>query len=119
MAQLSGPASRPDALLLIGTYRPADVVASSHPLHGVVQELQAKGQCHHLALAPLSESAINAYLTNHFTQTELPTEVSHAIQRRTEGNPLFLVNIVAYLSDQGLLRPEAGPEELAAQSSGH
>lgn len=44
----------PMRLLLIGTYRPADVMASNHPLRGMLQELQAKGQCHHLGLTPLS-----------------------------------------------------------------
>ena len=42
----------PLPFLLIGTYRPADVVASEHPLRRVVQELQAKGQSQEIALAP-------------------------------------------------------------------
>ena len=32
----------PAKLLILGTYRPADVLAGNHPLHGVVQELQAR-----------------------------------------------------------------------------
>lgn len=57
-------------------------------------------------------NAVSEYLTGHFPQTELPAEVSQAIQRRAAGNPLFVVNVVTYLADQGLLRPETGSEEL-------
>src|SRR5262249_59397159 len=34
----------PLRLLLIGAYRPADVIASGHPLHALTQELRGKGQ---------------------------------------------------------------------------
>ena len=49
----------PAKLLILGTYRPADVLASNHPLHGAVQELQARGQCEELQLTPLAEEAIS------------------------------------------------------------
>ncbi len=42
----------PAKLLLIGTYRPQDVLLSSHPLRGVVQELTARGWCEELPLHP-------------------------------------------------------------------
>ena len=101
----------PMRLLVLGTYRSTDALASSHPLRGVVQELQAKGQCRHLALAPLSDAAVTEYLRTHFPQTQLPAEVSQAIQRRAGGNPLFLMNVVRDLAAQGLLGPAADSEQ--------
>src|SRR5262245_51696193 len=35
---------QPAKLLILGTYRPADMLASNHPLGGIVQELQARSQ---------------------------------------------------------------------------
>ena len=41
LAQRRGPA----CLLLLGTYRPTDVIVSGHPLKAMKQELQVHGQC--------------------------------------------------------------------------
>ena len=45
-------ARRRDAarLLVLGTYRPADVVASAHPLRPVKQELEVHGHCEEMPL---------------------------------------------------------------------
>ena len=90
----------PMKLLLIGTYRPADVLAGEHPLRGVVQELRAKNQCEELPLAPLSEAAVGEYLNGFFPDTPQSAEVRRAMYHRTGGNPLFMVNVVDYLVQQ-------------------
>jgi len=94
---LSHLASRqePARLLLLGTYRPAEVTASSHPLKTVKQELQTHGRCGELSLGFLSEAAVAKYLaarcavgTHHLAP--LP-QLAHIIHQRTDGNPLFMV----------------------------
>ena len=40
----------PARLMVIGTYRPVDVILSEHPLKGVKRELQAHGLCQELPL---------------------------------------------------------------------
>ena len=40
----------PARLMVIGTYRPVEVILVEHPLKGVKRELQAHGLCHELAL---------------------------------------------------------------------
>ena len=47
----------PARLLIIGTYRPVEVLTRDHPLKGIKQELQLHGQCEELALDFLSEAA--------------------------------------------------------------
>ena len=49
-------------LLVIGTYRPVNVLLSDHPLHVVKQELQLHGHCQELALGLLTEMEVTAYL---------------------------------------------------------
>ena len=56
----------PAKLLIIGTYRPADMLASNHPLRGIVQELQARRQCEELRVMPLEKAAIGEYLHSRF-----------------------------------------------------
>jgi hypothetical protein len=52
--------------MLIGTYRPADVIVSAHPLKTVTRELQAHGLCHELWPDCLSEIAVGQYLADRF-----------------------------------------------------
>ncbi len=104
----------PAKLLILGAYRPADVLASNHPLHGIVQELQARGQCEELRLTPFAEEAISEYLavrlkTDMGTQRAAPLQqLTPVLHRRTGGNPLFIVNTVDDLIRQGVLAEEAG-----------
>jgi hypothetical protein len=74
-------------LLLIGTYRAPDALATSHPLFAAVQELRLRGACHHLPLAPLSRASIAAYLHDRGGGA-VPPGVVDLIQQRTEGSPL-------------------------------
>lgn len=103
----------PAKLLILGTYRPADVQMSHHPLHGIVQELQARSQCEVLRLAPLAEEAIAEYLAvrlkiNNETRPVASLPFLPLLHQRTGGNPLFLVNTVDDLIRQGIFAEEAG-----------
>jgi predicted ATPase len=53
-------------LLVIGTYRPVDILANGHPLRAVVQELQLHRQCEELRLGFLTEENVAAYLATRF-----------------------------------------------------
>src|SRR5262249_46232421 len=84
-------------LMLIGTYRPVDMVVSGHPLKGVKQELLAKQQWEELPLEYLSKESVAKYLSIRFPANRFPAELAGLIQERTDGNPLFMVNTVDYL----------------------
>ena len=98
----------PARLLLLSTYRPADVLVSNHPLRAVVQGLQAKQQCEEIRLAPLGEEAITAYLARRFGELSEPSALAATLTHRTGGNPLFIVNTVDYLVEQEIVTEEAG-----------
>ena len=53
-------------LLILGTYRPVEVLTRTHPLKAVKHELQLHGQCQELALDFLSEAAVAEYLAGRF-----------------------------------------------------
>src|SRR5262245_27927779 len=90
-------------LLVIGTYRPAEMLSKEHPLNEVVQELYAHHLCAELALGLLSEVEIAEYLRKRFPTNALPQSFVRALHQRTEGNPLFLVNVVDDLVSQEVI----------------
>ena len=102
-------------LMLIGTYRPVELIVSGHPLKAVKQELLAKQQCEELALEYLSEEAVAMYLSIRFPANRFPAELAGLIQERTEGNPLFMVNAVDYLVAEGLIGETEESWELAVE----
>jgi predicted ATPase len=91
----------PAHLMLIGTYRTAELIVSRHPLKVVKQELLAKRQCEELPLEYLSDEAVARYLSVRFPSNRFPAELARLIYERTEGNPLFMVNAVDYLVAEG------------------
>src|SRR4030095_2401573 len=84
-------------LMVVGTYRPVDVILGEHPLKAVKRELQAHGLCRELPLEYLTEAAVEQYLAVTLPGHQLPRWLARLIHRRTEGNPLFMVNLVEYL----------------------
>ncbi len=97
-------------LMVLGTYRPADLIVLKHPLKQTKQELLLHGQCQELRLECLTESAVEAFLTQRFianTETAASLHaVAEVVHQRTEGNPLFMVNLVEYFVEQHLLLQE-------------
>ena len=94
----------PARLLLIGTYRPVDVILGDHPLRRLKPELQAHGLCHELPLEYLDQGAIAEYLDARFARHRFPrSRLARLIHSRTEGNPLFMVNLVEYLVDEAVI----------------
>jgi DNA-binding winged helix-turn-helix (wHTH) protein/predicted ATPase len=83
-------------LIVIGTYRPVDVILGDHPLKAVKRELLAHGLCRELPLEYLTEAAVEEYLGVTLPGHRLPKWLVRIIHRRTEGNPLFMVNLVEY-----------------------
>lgn len=98
----------PARLLIIGTYRPVEVIVHAHPLHAVKQDLQLHGYCMELPLMPLSEAAVAAYLLERFPGHGFPAAMAAWLQQHTDGNPLFLVTMAQALVEQGVLEERGG-----------
>jgi len=109
----------PARLLILGTYRPVEAIMRDHPLKALKQELQLHGLCIEFPLEFLSAKAVKQYLIARFATdspllraaglSEYPAEevlqqLSRIIYQRTDGNPLFMVNLVDYLVERGFLQ---------------
>src|SRR5262249_658919 len=95
--------SRPSRLLLIGAYRPVDVILSGHPLRTVKQELEMHRRCEELVVEFLNEEAVGGYLAARFPAKQFANDLARLIFERTDGNPLFMINVVDYLLARGLI----------------
>jgi tetratricopeptide (TPR) repeat protein len=91
-----------------------------HPLHAIKQELQVHRQCEELLLPFLTEAAMAEYCAARFPGVALPAGLIHLVYQRTDGNPLFMINVMDDWIAQGILVEEDGrwtlrrePAELA------
>ena len=121
LALLSVLAQRQEAarLLVLTTYRPADISNADHPLAALSQELHMHRQCGELSLAFLSASAVGEYLAGRFPlDTSGHAQLTELLHRHTDGNPLFLVNLLDYLVAHGYLTEVDGRWEVQARLFG-
>ena len=99
----------PARLLLIGTYRPVEALREDHPLKTVIEELFLHQHGQELPLSLLDQDAVETYVATRLP-VEKPTprpirQLAQAVYQRTEGHPLFMVNIV-----EELLSPKEGQD---------
>ena len=103
LARRRGPAK----LMLLCTYRPADVEADS-PLKLLKQDLVVHGLCTELTLEHLDEAEIADYVGAEFPEAEFPSGLAGFIHRHSGGNALFMTAIVREMVDNGTIARAAG-----------
>ena len=79
--------------MILGTYRPVDVVLSHSPLKAIKQDLLAHQLCSEVALERLEEPQIAQYLIAEYGM-DSPTDLANLVYRHSGGNALFMVAIV-------------------------
>src|SRR5262249_1914142 len=95
-------------LMLIGSYRPADVIVSGPPLRTIAQDLHSRRLSRQLWPDYLTESAIAEYLQGQFPDHDFPPGLSQLIHRQTGGNPLFVTAIVHDLLGNQFIQKHGG-----------
>jgi tetratricopeptide (TPR) repeat protein len=88
-------------LLIIGTYRDVEV-DRNHPLSAALAELRRVPSFGRVLLRGLNVDEVRRMLTR-ITHEEIPVGLAEAVHRQTEGNPLFVQEVVRYLIEQKLL----------------
>lgn len=96
----------PARLLILGTYRPGDVLIQQHPLGRMLTELRLHQQCVDIRLDDLPEAEVATYLQQRFGLRRVPEALLHLLYQRCSGNPLFLVALVDALVHQGILHTQ-------------
>jgi DNA-binding winged helix-turn-helix (wHTH) protein/tetratricopeptide (TPR) repeat protein len=98
----------PAKLLVLGTFRPADLIVSGSPLKALRQDLLLHRLSHEVELERLQESDVAAYVTAEFAPGDLPAGLATVIHRHSDGNPLFMTAMLDHLAQRGVLSQKSG-----------
>jgi predicted ATPase len=99
----------------VSAYRPAELLRVSHPFVGVKLELQGHGICRETLMSLLTSSDVDRYLVLTFPGHTFPPALANRIHQRTEGNPLFMADLVRFLRDRGVLAEREGRWNLVGE----
>ncbi len=95
----------PARLLIVGAYRPVEVLLNKHPLRNLIAELRPHPQCPELVLDYLSGESVQDYVLLRCGHEPGLKELAETLHRRTGGHPLFLTTIVDELMRRRILEP--------------
>ena len=93
-------------LLILGTYRDVEV-DRNHPLSATLAELRRVVHIGRVLLRGLNADEVRRMLES-ITRESVPWGLAEAVHRQTEGNPLFVQEVVRYLVEQRLLARAGG-----------
>jgi hypothetical protein len=99
-------------LLVIGTYRDVEV-DRSHPLSPALAELRRGSEFGRVLLRGLGTPEVQRMLQA-ITGQAVPGSLAESIHRQTEGNPLFVQEVVRYLVEEGHLGHGQGTVALSS-----
>ena len=91
-------------LLIVATYRDVEV-DRAHPLSGALAELRRVKSFDRIGLRGLTADEVQRMMTS-IAGRDVPWGVSEAVHRQTEGNPLFVQEVLRYLVEEGILARE-------------
>ncbi len=86
------------AILIIGTYREMEVTRK-HPLFESLGEIGREAKLRRIGLKGLSAQEVSGFLQSSIEQA-LPEEFLQTLYEKTEGNPLFVSEIVGILQQE-------------------
>ncbi|NOZ28314.1 MAG: AAA family ATPase [Chloroflexi bacterium] len=90
-------------VLLVGSYRIGEV-EPQHPFHGLREQLHRQGLAVSLRLPPLSVAAVEDMVARMSGAGAAAVPLARRLHHKTEGNPLFIIEIVKELFEVGTLR---------------
>src|SRR4030095_770053 len=94
---------QPAKLLVLGTFRPADLIVFESPLKRLKQDLVLHRLGSEVTLERLEETDIVEYLAGEFADGDPPEGLARVIHRHTDGNPLFMTAMLDHLLQQGAI----------------
>jgi tetratricopeptide (TPR) repeat protein len=108
--------TRESGLLIMGSYRPEDIVAmdgKSHPLVGTMELMDHENLYEKIDISRLPEESIDEFLSSLLKDVDFHPEFRNKIYTETEGNPLFLIELVKFLVDDKIIETYDGIWKLA------
>jgi len=95
-------------LLIVGTYRDVEV-DRSHALSGALADLRRITNFSRVSLRGLGADDVQKMLAT-IAGREVPWALAEQVHRQTEGNPLFVQEVLRYLVEEGFLQRDSRGE---------
>ena len=93
-------------LLVVGNYRDVEV-DRTHPLSAALADLKRVSNYGRVILRGLNADEVKRMLET-ITRESVPWGMAETVHRQTEGNPLFVQEVVRYLAEEGLIKQKDG-----------
>jgi predicted ATPase/predicted Ser/Thr protein kinase len=100
-------------VLVLLTYRASEMQLARHPYLRIRGDLQAAGVLRELPLDFLGKEDVDRYLALEFPDHRFPEAFGDLVHAKTEGSPLFMVDLLRYLRDRGVIADLQGHWALA------
>ena len=101
-------------LLLVGTYRDIEV-DRTHALSATLAELRRNADFDRVLLRGLTADEVER-MVNAIVGQEIRWGFAEAVHRQTEGNPLFVQEVLRYLVEEGLFARQEGRWQRAGET---
>ena len=98
-------------ILVIVTYRRSELLLLKHPFVRVERDLLARSICREIDVELLFAGDVERYIGLEFLGNCFPREFAGLIHGRTEGNPLFMVDLLRYLRDRKVIVKAEGKQD--------
>jgi DNA-binding winged helix-turn-helix (wHTH) protein/tetratricopeptide (TPR) repeat protein len=95
-------------LLIVVGFRASEMVLERHPFLAVQLELEGRRLCRVLPLRLLERDAVAAFIDLAFPDHRFPADLAEFIHGKTDGNPLFMVDVLRDLRDRGTIVADGG-----------
>ncbi|MBU7030389.1 MAG: tetratricopeptide repeat protein [Theionarchaea archaeon] len=100
-----------DQIFIIGAYRTEEVNISEagqpHFLKEILNKMNCRSNVVTIGLEPLEPEEVSKYISKAYLNNDFPEEFIGSIHPKTGGNPLFVVELMKLLEEEGIIVREA------------
>jgi tetratricopeptide (TPR) repeat protein len=95
--------TRHDPVFIIATYRPEELIAEEgkrHPLQTTLDMLDKENIYQEIRLNRLDKLGTQSVVNSVFADAQFPEDFYDTVYKETEGNPLFVLEVLRYFQDE-------------------
>jgi tetratricopeptide (TPR) repeat protein len=111
--------TRDSKFLIIGSYRPEDVAPmkmEGHPLIKIMELMEKDDLYQSIQLERFSLDTTNELISHLLNSKDFKSELVNRIHTETEGNPLFIIQLIKHLNEEEMLVEDNKSISLRMQS---